>query len=191
MRRKPYQLVVNHKRIQRLMRAEGLLQPVKRRTCRTTNSVHPYPRYPNRVKDLVIDHPDQVWVSDITYIRLGSEFVYLAIVMDVFTRVIRGWELRRSLQGELAEEALRKALIGHCPQIHHSDQGVQYAATAYTDRLQHHQVLISMAAVGKAEENGYAERWLRTIKEEEIDLSDDQDFQTPMSRLAALSMMCT
>jgi transposase InsO family protein len=176
LRRKPHEMRVNHKRVRRLMRQEGLLQPIKRRQCRTTNSDHPYPRYPNRVKDLVIDHPDQVWVSDITYIRLGSGFVYLAIVMDVFTRVIRGWELRKSLEGELALEALRRALVGHCPQIHHSDQGIQYAANAYIDVLLYHQIHISMAAVGKAEENGYAERFMRTLKEEEVDLSEYQDF---------------
>jgi transposase InsO family protein len=176
LRRKPHELVVNHKRVRRLMRQEGLLQPIRRRQSRTTNSDHPYPRYPNRVKDLQIVHPDQVWVSDITYIRLGNEFVYLAIVMDVFTRVIRGWELRKSLEGELALEALRRALLGHCPQIHHSDQGIQYAANAYIDCLQDHQIQISMAAIGKAEENGYAERFMRTLKEEEVDLSDYQDF---------------
>lgn len=176
LRRKPHEMLVNHKRVRRLMRQEGLLQPIKRRQCRTTNSDHPYPRYPNLVKELVTEHPDQVWVSDITYIRLGNEYVYLAIVMDVFTRVIRGWELRKSLEGELALEALRRALVGHCPQIHHSDQGIQYAANAYIDRLQYHQIQISMAAVGKAEENGYAERFMRTLKDEEVDLSEYQDF---------------
>jgi putative transposase len=176
LRRKPHEMLVNHKRVRRLMRQEGLLQPIRRRQCRTTNSDHPYPRYPNRVKDLVIDHPDQVWVSDITYIRLGNGFVYLAIVMDVYTRVVRGWELRKSLEGELTLEALQRALSSHCPQIHHSDQGIQYAANAYIDLLTFHQIQISMAAVGKAEENGYAERFMRTLKEEEVDLSEYHDF---------------
>jgi putative transposase len=177
LRRIPHELVINHKKVQRLMRQEGLLQTPKRRKCRTTNSDHPYPRYPNLVKDLVIDHPDQVWVADITYIRLGNGFVFLAIVMDVFTRCIRGWALGRSLDGELTLFALQRALETHCPEIHHSDQGVQYAANPYTRLLEKCQVQISMAAVGKAEENGYAERLMRTIKEEEVDLSDYQDFQ--------------
>jgi putative transposase len=176
LRRPPYQLVVNHKRVQRLMGQEGLLQPRKRIKCRTTNSQHPYPRYTNLVKDLWIDHPEQVWVCDITYIRLGGGFIYLAIVMDVYTRAIRGWELSKLIDGELCLSALRKALENHCPQIHHSDQGVQYASGTYTQLLQQRQVRISMAAVGKAEENGYAERLMRTIKEEEVDLSEYYNF---------------
>lgn len=176
LRRAPYQMIVNHKRVRRLMRQQGLLQPIKRAKCRTTNSDHPFPRYPNLVKDLAIDHPEQVWVSDITFIRLGSGFVYLAIILDVYTRAIRGWEVSKLLDGELTLSALRKALSRHCPEIHHSDQGVQYATRAYTQLLQDHQIHISMAAVGKAEENGYAERFMRTIKEEEVDLSEYQDF---------------
>lgn len=120
--------------------------------------------------------PDQVWVSDITYIRLGQEFIYLAVIMDVFTRAIRGWRLSRSLDVSLSLEALNMALSDSVPQIHHSDQGVQYAATEYVTVLKAHQVAISMAAVGQAEENGYAERLMRTIKEEEVDLSDYQTF---------------
>lgn len=176
LRRTPYQFVVNHKRVRRLMRQEGLLRAVKRRKYRTTDSQHPYPRYPNLVKDLLIDHPNQVWVSDITYIRLGNEFVFLAIVLDVFTRSIRGWALGRVLDQELSLKALRMALQDHCPQIHHSDQGVQYAATRYIDLLRQSCVQISMAAVGKAEENSYVERFMRTVKEEEVDLSEYQDF---------------
>lgn len=176
LRRSPYEYKVNRKRIQRIMRQEGLLRTVQRRKCRTTNSNHPYPRYGNLVKDVPITSPEQVWVSDITYIRLGSGFVYLAVVMDVFTRQIRGWAMSKMIAQELTLAALNMGLTDHVPQIHHSDQGVQYAAHAYIDRLREYQVRISMAAVGKAEENGYAERLMRTIKEEEVDLSDYQDF---------------
>jgi transposase InsO family protein len=158
------------------MRNLGLLRPVRRRKYRTTNSEHPYPRYANLVADIMITHPDQVWVSDVTYIRLGHEFVFLAVIMDVFTRSIRGWCLSRTLDGELTVSALKLALKEHCPEIHHSDQGVQYAAYNYVQILKSHHVQISMAAVGKAEENGYAERLMRTIKEEEVDLSDYQNF---------------
>lgn len=183
LRRRPYQYAIGRKRIRRLMHQKGLLRPVKRRKCRTTNSDHPYPRYPNLVKDLEISYPDQVWVSDITYIRLGSGFVYLAIVMDVFTRAIRGWNLSKSLAQDLTLEALRTALADRVPEIHHSDQGVHYAANTYIDLLKGHSIHISMAAVGKAEENGYAERFMRTIKEEEVDLSEYQDFADAVSQI--------
>jgi len=167
---------VNHKRVQRLLGELGLHMPRQAQKCRTTNSNHAFPRYPNLVQDLAIVRPDQVWVADITYIRLHREWVYLAVLMDVFTRAIRGWHLARSLEGDLTLIALRRALTDHLPEIHHSDQGVQYAATGYTDLLTAHGAQISMAAVGKPEENGFAERLMRTIKEEEVDLSDYHDY---------------
>ncbi len=176
LRRGPFRYRINRKRVQRIMRAHGWLRPQKRAKCRTTNSEHPYPRYPNLVSELAITAPDQVWACDITYIRLGNGFVYLAIVLDIFTRAIRGWALGRSLEGELTLTALKIALQKGCPVIHHSDQGVQYAATDYVQLLVDHHIQISMAAIGKAEENGYAERFMRTIKEEEVDLSDYHDF---------------
>ncbi len=167
---------VNHKRVQRLMREMGLQRPLKRRKRHTTNSQHNFPRYPNLVSDLTPSRPDEVWVADITYIRLARDFVYLAVLMDVFTRAIRGWHLSRSLDRELTLTALRRALRDHIPAIYHSDQGWQYACLDYTDLLSEFRVQISMAAVGKPEENGYAERLLRTIKEEEVDLSEYADF---------------
>jgi putative transposase len=176
LRRKPYGYRINRKRIQHLARRLDLLRPVKRRKTRTTDSQHPYPRYENLVKNLEIVRPNQVWVSDITYIRLKNDFVYLAIVLDVFTRAVRGWCLSRSLDQQLTLQALLMALQTHIPQIHHSDQGLQYASYAYVDLLTERRVQISMAAVGKAEENGYAERFMRTIKEEEVDLSEYRDF---------------
>lgn len=177
-RRIPKQLqrqgwIVNHKRVERLMRELGLQAHRKpKRRITTTNSSHPFPRYPNLVEHLEIVHPDQLWVCDITYIRLLEEVVYLAVLMDVFTRCIRGWHLGRSLDQSLTLRALEQALTHHTPEIHHSDQGVQYAATAYTARLQAAGADISMAEVGAAWQNGYAERLMRTIKEEEVDLSD-------------------
>lgn len=183
LRRTPHGLRVNRKRVQRIMRQEGWLQPVKHRTYRTTNSRHPYPRYPNRVAGLVIHMLDQVWVADITYIRLRHEFIFLAVVLDVFSRCVRGWCLSRQIDQELTLQALRMALQQHTPHIHHSDQGIQYAAQAYIALLQAHQVEISMAAVGKAEENGYAERFMRTLKEEEVDLSEYRDFQDAYTQI--------
>ena len=176
LRRPPYRIHVNRKRVQRVMAEQKLLRPQKRYQKRTTDSQHPYPRYRNLVKDLEICYPDQVWVSDVTYIRLQQDFVYLAIIMDVYTRVIRGWHLSRSLDQALTLTALRRALVDHAPAIHHSDQGVQYAAHEYIDLLADYQVQISMADQGEAWQNGYAERLMRTIKEEEVYLSDYQDY---------------
>jgi len=150
-------------------------EPVKRRV-RTTDSDHPFPRYPNLVADLAVVRPDQVWVADITYVRVRVEFVYLAAVMDVFTRCVRGWELSRSLDQDLTLAALGRALNRGRPEVHHSDQGVQYAAADYIDRLAHANALISMAAVGEPRENGYAERLMRTIKEEEVQLTEYHDY---------------
>jgi transposase InsO family protein len=172
LRRSPYSMQVNRKRVRRMMAEKMLLRPQKQRKKRTTDSQHPYPRYRNLVKDLEIRYPDQVWVSDVTYIRLQHDFVYLAIIMDVFTRALRGWCLSRTLDQELTLTALKASLMKNKPDIHHSDQGVQYAAHAYIDLLKDHDIRISMAAVGKAQENGYAERVIRTIKEEEVDLSE-------------------
>jgi transposase InsO family protein len=169
--------LVNHKRVQRLMRLMGIQVRIKRKKRRTTNSDHDFPRYPNLVLDLEIVQPEQVWVCDITYIRLRYGFVYLAVIMDVFTRSIRGWHLGRNLDHTLTLVALRRALARHpAPGVHHSDQGVQYAATAYTQVLQDAQVQISMADKGEAWQNGYAERLIRTIKEEEVDLSEYLDY---------------
>jgi putative transposase len=168
---------VNRKRVQRLMRLMALQAQIRRRKRRTTNSEHDFPRYPNLVQDLAVVQPEQVWVADITYVHLQSDFVYLAVLMDVFTRAIRGWHLGRSLDHTLTLTALRQALAAYpAPQIHHSDQGIQYAATAYTETLQAALIGISMAEVGEAWQNGYAERLIRTIKEEAVDLSEYRDY---------------
>jgi len=174
---------VNRKRIQRLMRLMDLPRKTKAKKRRTTNSEHPFPRYPNLVEKVTVTYPDQVWVCDITWIHLRREDVYLAVIMDVFTRSIRGWYLGRSLDHGLTLEALRQALQTHCPEIHHSDQGVQYAATAYTETLQAHGIQISMADIGAAWQNGYAERLIRTIKDEEVDLSEYDDYHDALKQL--------
>jgi len=155
---------INRKQVRRLMSEMGLQVKVQRRRKHTTDSDHTFPRYPNLVQGLEIGYPDQVWVADITYVRLLTEFVYLAVIMDVFTRCIRGWQLGRSLDHSLTLLALRQSLKHHTPEIHHSDQGIQYAATAYTQLLLEVGAQISMAEVGEAWQNGYAERLMRTIK---------------------------
>lgn len=174
---------INRKRVRRIMRQMDLMPKKRRKTHRTTQSDHAFPRYPNLVKDLVIVRPNQVWVADITYVQLAIECVYLAVLMDVFSRSIRGWHLSRHLDQDLTLRALQPALSTHQPAIHHSDQGVQYAATAYVDCLNEHHIAISMAEVGEATQNGYAERLMRTIKEEEVYLSDYRDYTDAVQHL--------
>ena len=167
---------VNHKHVARLMRIMGLQGQRPAHRPRTTCSHHVYPRYQNLVQGLTVVRPDHVWVADITYIRLPEAFVYLAVFMDVYTRRIRGWHLSRHLDQALTLTALQRALAEHRPEIHHSDQGVQYAGTAYNKALRDIGTQISMAAVGEPTENGYAERLMRTIQEEEVRLHAYADF---------------
>ena len=180
----PASVPVGRRRVRRLMRELGLMVRRKPKKRRTTNSEHPFPRFENLVADLEVTRPHQVWVADLTYIRLGSgEFVYLAILLDVFTRQIVGWELGRGLGVELTRKALSRALQQCAPEIHHSDQGLQYAASDYITLLKEHGIRPSMAEVGHAEQNGYAERVIRTIKEEEVALNDYPDFETARRQL--------
>lgn len=175
---------LGRRRVRRLMRGLDLTVRRKKARKQTTNSQHSFPRYPNLVKDLVVTRPNEVWVCDITYIKLGNQgFVYLAVVMDVFTRAIRGWALSRGLGVELTLAALHRALSSGQPQIHHSDQGLQYAAADYVQVLQAKQVQISMAEVGHAEQNGYAERVIRTIKEEEVSLTEYEDYEEARNQI--------
>jgi len=175
---------INRKRVGRLMAELGLTAQPRVARPRTTDSQHGYGRYPNLVRDLPIVQPDQVWVADITYIQLQRGCVYLALVMDVFTRLIRGWQLSRQLDGALTLAALRAALSHHTPTIHHSDQGVQYAATDYVTTLRAANIQISMAAVGEPRENGYAERVMRTLKDEAVALHDYADYHEAYQSLA-------
>lgn len=174
---------VNRKRVQRLMRELGLVQKNKRKTYKTTQSGHGFGRFPNLVQGLAIRQPDHVWVADITYIRLPTEWVFLAVLMDVFTRNIRGWHLTRGLDVSLTQVALERALQTHCPQIHHSDQGIHYAAPAYVQHLERYHIQVSMAEVGAAWQNGYAERLMRTIKEEEVTLSEYRTYADAYAQL--------
>jgi putative transposase len=175
---------VNGKRVRRWMDELGL-HALAVRTPRTTDSRHAWPRFPNLVEGLEILAPDHVWVADITYIRLRKDFIYLAILMDVFTRSIRGWHLGRTIDHSLTLAALERALVIATPQIHHSDQGVQYAALEYVGRLQQLGVQPSMAAVGEPTQNGYAERVIRTIKEEEVYLSEYEDLADARRQIGA------
>ena len=167
------------------MRELEIKPKTKRKKRKTTQSRHAFPRYPNLLTDLVIERPNQVWVSDITYIHLARGDVYLAILMDLFTRCIRGWHLSRSLEQALTLRALERALPTGCPEIHHSDQGVQYASPKYVQVLHAHHVQISMAEVGEATQNAHAERLMRTIKEEEVNLSEYRDYDEARRRVGA------
>ena len=183
--RRAFQVQVNHKRIARMMRSMGMSRKTRRKKRNTTQNRHAFPRYPNLLKDLPVERPNQVWVSDITYIHLAHGDVYLAVIMDLFTRCIRGWSLSRSLGQALTLNALEHALQTDSPEIHHSDQGVQYASPKYVQVLQAHPVQISMAEVGEATQNAHAERLMRTIKEEEVNLSEYRDFYEARRRIGA------
>jgi transposase InsO family protein len=176
---------VNSKRVRRVLKGAGIQAKKPVRQLFTTDSAHGCPRYPNLVQALAqIDHPDQVWCCDITYIVLATgEVVFLAIVLDVFTRGIRGWELGRDLTHALTVHALRRAFKRGVPEIHHSDQGVQYATPDYTQLLDARGVRISMSDRGAAWQNGYAERWMRTLKEEEVYLSDYETFEDALAQI--------
>jgi putative transposase len=176
---------IGESRVQRLLKEIDHSCKVGTVRVTTTNSQHNLPRYPNLTKDLDITEANQVWVADITYIRLGRRFIYLAVILDAFTRGLRGWNLGRSLEKSLTIEALKMALARHpAPKIHHSDQGSQYAATEYTDLLVNAEVQISMSAVGQPTENALVERFIRTLKEEHIDYTEYADFDDALEQLA-------
>ena len=182
---------VGETRIRRLLRQMEHSCSVGRVRVVTTDSKHDLPRYGNLVKNLSISRPNQVWMADITYIRLGRRFIYLAVILDAFTRAVRGWCLGRSLEKELTVNALKMALARHsAPDYHHSDQGSQYAAIAYTDLLIAAKAQVSMSAAGQPTENGLAERFIRTLsewmqaKEEHIDYSEYNDFDDAFVQLA-------
>ncbi len=167
---------VNHKCVLRLMREDNLLcLRRKRRFMVTTDSRHAHPVYPNLARDLALTSINQLWVSDITYIRLAREFIYLAVVMDAYSRRVIGWALERYLDSDLTVEALRMALQARTLTpglVHHSDRGVQYAAADYTELLIAHGIRISMSRVANPYDNAQAERFMRTLKYEEVYLSD-------------------
>lgn len=162
---------VNHKRVLRLMRIDNLLCVRRRKFIFTTDSRHGLPIYPNLVEGLVLTSIDQLWVADITYVRLQREFVYLAVLLDAYSRRCIGWALRRSLEAVLALEALRTALRQRRPKpglVHHSDRGVQYASRDYTAELQQHGIRISMSRTASPYDNARAESFMKTLKYEEV-----------------------
>lgn len=162
---------VNRKRVLRVMREDNLLCLRRKKFLATTDSRHGLPVYPNLARERVLTGIDQLWVADITYVRLEWEFVYLAVILDAFSRRVIGWELDRTLEAELAVAALQMALACRRPQpglVHHSDRGVQYASQDYTDLLEEHRIAISMSRVGNPYDNAQAESFLKTLKYEEV-----------------------
>ncbi len=168
--------VVNTKVVRQILKDLGVQRRVGQVRIRTTDSSQPHWRYPNLLVGCQAQQPNQVWVADVTYIRLDSRFVFLAVILDAYSRAVRGWAVRRDLSKELTLSALHMALQHGTPAIHHSDQGVQYTAFDYTTLLHHHQVRISMADVGQPTQNGLAERFMRTLKEELVDYADWHSF---------------
>lgn len=164
---------VNHKRVLRVMRAESLLCQLKRRWVPTTDSAHGLTTYPNLITDRTVAGLNEVWVADITYIRLPTAFAYLAAILDAHSRKVVGWALSRWIDTRLSLAALERALATRPPPlIHHADRGVQYAAAAYVDRLRGLGVRISMSAVGNPYENAQAESFFKTLKTEEVYLKE-------------------
>ena len=173
---------VGYRRVARLMKAANLSVSVKR-ICQTTNSIEGMHPWVNRLRDLEVSRCDQVWVGDITYVRLKAHFVYVSLLMDIFTRKIRGWQVSQHLTQPLTLRPLEQALRQSVPEIHHSDQGVQYLSKAYLSVLAAHGVEISVARRGCPWENGYAERLIRTLKEEEVHLNDYADIHEARDRI--------
>jgi transposase InsO family protein len=169
---------VNHKRVYRWMREDNLLCLRKRRFVVTTDSDHALPVYPNLARQMALTGLDQLWVADLTYIRLELEFVYLAVILDAFSRRVIGWALDRMLEAALTLQALRMALERRGPApglVHHSDRGVQYASRDYTQLLQDHGVQISMSRKGNPWDNAACESFVKTLKYEEVYRTEYRD----------------
>jgi transposase InsO family protein len=179
-------IFVNHKRVLRLMRESDLLCRVKRRWVNTTDSRHGFPRYPNLVRDVGVSSLNQVWLADITYIRIRTGFVYLAGILDACSRRIIGYAISPRLDTSLTLEALRMAIATRHPSpgtIHHTDQGVQYASAEYTEELKAHGFQISMSRRGNPYDNATMESFFKTLKQEEVYLYEYETIDDARARL--------
>jgi putative transposase len=178
---------VNHKRVLRIMREESLLCRIKKSfVIKTTNSRHRFPVYPNLLADFVLTAPDQAWVSDFTYIRLRNAFVYLACILDAFSRRCIGWYLSRDMTTQLTLMALRRAINERHPPtglIHHSDRGMQYASHEYIEQLKQIGAQISMSSVSNPYDNAKAESFFKTLKQEEVYLKEYRSFEDAEANL--------
>ncbi len=179
--------VVNPKRVYRLMREDNLLCVRKRKFVVTTDSNHSRKVYPNLARQMELTGIDQLWVADITYIRLQTEFVYLAVVIDAFSRRVIGWALESTVEDDLTLAALRMALELRRPSpglVHHSDRGSQYASGDYTDLLKTHGCQISMSHKASPWENAGCESWMQTLKSEEVYRQEYRDMAEARASIA-------
>ncbi len=177
---------VNRKRVQRIMREDNLLCLRHRKFVVTTDSKHDLPVYPNLAKAMVLTSINQLWRADITYIRLAEEFVYLAVMLDAYSRRVIGWALDRTLQDRLTITALEMALAQRgatAGLVHHSDRGVQYASHDYTRILQEHGIRISMSRTGNPWDNAACESFMKTLKYEEVYRSEYRDLADAYARI--------
>lgn len=181
-----YGMVVNGKRLLRVMGKYNLFQEVKKRFIATTDSNHGHPVYPNLLKSREVTGVNQVWVADITYIRIMTGFVYLAVVLDIFSRRVVGWALSKRIDHALTVTALRMAIESRDPApgiIHHSDRGVQYACGEYVKALTERGFAISMSAAGNPYDNAFAESFMKTLKKEEVYLWEYESFTDVVERV--------
>ncbi len=164
-------MIVNHKKIKRLMRAHGLQPKIRRRHVATTDSDHNQPIFPNRAKDMTVDSPDRLWVADITYVAIAVGFVYVAVILDAWSRRVVGYAISRSIDARLTIAALKSAIERRKPPpgcVHHSDRGSQYAAERYRDILTAHRLVGSMGRRGNPYDNAKAESFMKTMKVEAV-----------------------
>jgi putative transposase len=169
---------VNPKRVYRILREDNLLCIRKRKFVVTTDFNHGRKVYPNLARTMVLTGVGQLWVADITYIRLREEFVFLAVILDAFSRRVIGWALDRSLEDQLTLAALKMALSRrsvHCRLVHHSDRGSQYASSQYTDLLKENRIGVSMSRKGNPWDNAACESFMKTLKYEEVFRSEYRD----------------
>jgi putative transposase len=171
-------MCVNHKRVARLMREDNLLAIGQRKFVRTTNSNHSFEVYLNLAAHMQLTGPDQLWVADITYIRLQQEFIYLAVILDAFSRRVVGWSLEPTLATRLTVAAIELAIAARQPKpglVHHSDRGVQYASSEYIDLLLAYGMIPSMSRPANPFDNAKCESFMKTLKREEIYASQYRD----------------
>jgi putative transposase len=164
-------MIVNHKKIKRLMREHDLQPRMRRRYVATTDSDHDQPIFPNRAKDMTVEGPDQLWVSDITYVAIATGFVYVAVILDAWSRRVVGYAISRSIDVRLTLAALNAAIDNRKPPpgcVHHSDRGSQYAAQLYRDALVAHGLVGSMGRRGNPYDNAKAESFMKTLKVEAV-----------------------
>jgi putative transposase len=164
-------IVVNHKKIKRLMREHDLQPRMRRRYVATTDSNHDEPIFPNRAKDMIVDGPDQLWVADITYVTILMSFVYVAVILDAWSRRVVGYAISRSIDARLSVAALKAAIARRKPApgcVHHSDRGSQYAAQVYRESLADAGLVGSMGRRGNPYDNAKAESFMKTLKVEAV-----------------------